>query len=269
MEFFRTAANPWGQNVLLGIAWDLMWVAIIAGLVFVVGHAIYVALASKPALPEDAGGGPADVPERIVRHSMAARLFHWVMALSMFALLVTAFLPVIGIQFAWVTIHWLAGVVLVLAVLYHIFHATLKQDFWAMWINGADVREGVDGFRGFLKRSPGEVSRGAKYPLDHKLYHHIVAIAGLAAIVTGVLMMIRIDTFLWAKNPYFLSDGTWGFIYVLHGLSGVALITLTMAHVYFAVRPEKRWMTQSMIRGWIGRDDYLRHHDPEKWKVDA
>ena len=31
MEFVREAANPWGQNVLLGIAWDLMWVASIAG----------------------------------------------------------------------------------------------------------------------------------------------------------------------------------------------------------------------------------------------
>jgi hypothetical protein len=28
-------------------------------------------------------------------------------------------------------------------------------------------------------------------------------------------------------------------------------------------------MTQSMIRGWIGRDDYLRHHDPDQWKVDT
>jgi len=53
----------------------------------------------------------------------------------------------------------------------------------------------------------------------------------------------------------------------VHGLSGVALITMVIAHVYFAIRPEKLWMTRSMIKGWITRDEYLAHHDPEKWKV--
>jgi hypothetical protein len=44
--------------------------------------------------------GPAS---RIERHSLLARLFHWVMAAAMFVLLFTAFLPVVGVQFAWVT----------------------------------------------------------------------------------------------------------------------------------------------------------------------
>jgi len=270
MEFFRTAANPWGQSVLLGIAWDLMWVAIIAGLAFVVVHAIYVGFVAKPAAAAEVPAAPPDIPERLERHSVSARLSHWLMALAMFALLVTAFFPVLGIQFAWVTLHWIAGIVLLLAVLYHILHATLRQDFRAMWIEKGEVAEGMRDLRGFFRLSAdSEQKRNPKYALDHKLYHHLAAIAGLAVIVSGVLMMIRIDTLFWNKNPYFLSDGTWGFIYVLHGLSGVALITLIMAHVYFAIRPEKRWMTQSMIRGWIGRDDYLRHHDPDQWKADA
>jgi hypothetical protein len=187
MEFFRTAANPWRQNVLLGIAWDLMWVAIIAGAAFVVVHAIYVGVVSGSAEPDTAAPDPGSIPERLERHSMAARLFHWLMALSMFALLITAFLPVIGIQFAWVTIHWIAGMVLLLAVLYHVFHATLKQDFWAMWIGRDELAEGVQGLRGVFRRSADlEKRRGAKYPLDHKLYHHVVAIVGIAAIVSGV-----------------------------------------------------------------------------------
>jgi hypothetical protein len=187
MEFFRTAANPWRQNVLLGIAWDLMWVAIIAGAAFVVVHAIYVGVVSGSAEPDTAAPDPGSIPERLERHSMAARLFHWLMALSMFALLITAFLPVTGIQFAWVTIHWIAGMVLLLAVLYHVFHATLKQDFWAMWIGRDELAEGVQGLRGVFRRSADlEKRRGAKYPLDHKLYHHVVAIVGIAAIVSGV-----------------------------------------------------------------------------------
>ena len=43
------------------------------------------------------------LPDRITRHSLMARVFHWVMAGVMLVLLVTAFFPIMGIQFAWVT----------------------------------------------------------------------------------------------------------------------------------------------------------------------
>ena len=48
-----------------------------------------------------------------------------------------------------------------------------------------------------------------------------------------------------------MSDATWGFTYVLHGLAGVGLVGLVIAHVYFAVRPDKWWITKGMIFGWI------------------
>ena len=38
-------------------------------------------------------------------------------------------------------------------------------------------------------------------------------------------------------------------MYVLHGLSGVGLVGLTMAHIYFAIRPEKIWITKGMVFG--------------------
>ena len=58
-------------------------------------------------------------------------------------------------------------------------------------------------------------------------------------------------------------------MFVLHGLCGVALVTLVIAHVYFAIRPEKRWMTRSMFKGWITREEYLEHYDPELWNLGA
>ena len=62
-------------------------------------------------------------------------------------------------------------------------------------------------------------------------------------------------------------DTTWGITYVTHGLAGVGLVGLVIAHVYFAVRPEKWWITKSMILGWITRRQYLEHHDPDRWTV--
>jgi cytochrome b subunit of formate dehydrogenase len=61
---------------------------------------------------------------------------------------------------------------------------------------------------------------------------------------------------------------TWGMMYVLHGLAGVGLITLTIVHVYFAIRPEKLPITASMIVGSMSREFYLKEHDPTRWIVD-
>ncbi len=269
MEFWRRADNPWGQEVLIGIAWDLMWAALIAGVVFTAGHALYAwLLAPKEESAAVGAGESAGVPERILRHGVAARAFHWLMSISMFVLLITAFLPVIGIQFAWVTIHWIAGVALILMVIYHIVHSIGWRDLWSMWIDKADIKEGTAELTRVFTRSTKPAERAGKYPVDHKLYHHIIAVVTLAAIATGVLMMFRVDTWFWQRNPYILSDGLWGFVYVLHGISGVSLITLVIAHIYFAIRPEKWWITMSMINGWIGRKDYLEHHDPKKWVVE-
>lgn len=267
MEFWREATNPWGQEVLIGISWDLMWTALIAGIAFVAAHAVYVwkftPKSEAPPAPE--AGNTANVPERVTRHTVPARAFHWIMSVAMFALLITAFFPVIGIRFPWVTIHWLAGVGLILTILYHVIHATFWQDLWSMWIAKREVQGGIAMVKAFLKGAPLPHGKAGKYPLDHKLYHHTIGLVTLIAMGTGLLMMFRVDTWFWTRNPYILSDRLWGFVYVLHGLSGVATITLVIAHIYFAIRPEKWWITLSMIRGWIRRGDYIAHHDPARW----
>jgi cytochrome b subunit of formate dehydrogenase len=92
-------------------------------------------------------------------------------------------------------------------------------------------------------------------------------VAGLAAIVTGLLMMNRVRTAVFERNPYIMSDGAWGFTYVLHGLAGVGFVGMIIAHIYFALRPEKLWITKAMVFGTISKREYLEHHDPNRWVV--
>ncbi len=94
-------------------------------------------------------------------------------------------------------------------------------------------------------------------------------LSGLAVIVTGICMMFRVRTVFFPRNPYLFSDMTWGMMYVFHGLAGVGLITLTIVHVYFAVRPEKLPITASMIVGSMSREFYLREHDPKRWVIEG
>ena len=120
MEFLKWAISPWGQRVPIHIAWFLIWVAVIAGFLFFIVHATYLRYFAKPK--EFASSGSpliaARIPEHVPRHSLTARLFHWIMAASMFTLLFTAFLPKVGMPFDWVTYHWIAGSVLTVSILF-------------------------------------------------------------------------------------------------------------------------------------------------------
>jgi cytochrome b subunit of formate dehydrogenase len=268
VDLIEWAQSPWGKQIPIHISWSLLWVFAIGGLLFVVAHAIYVRFWAKAAAHT---GEPAPetarVPERVARHSLGARLFHAIMAVAMLALLVTAFLPKVGVKFAWVTYHWIAGIVLTVSVLYHIIHASFWLDFWSIWPDKVDIEDSSKRVKRALGQFAPAPRKFGKYPLENKLYHLVVMLAGLAVIGTGVFMMKRVRTPFFTRNPYLFSDMTWGWMYVLHGFAGIAFVALVTVHIYFAIRPEKFFLTKSMIFGWISRDHYLEHHDPRRWHI--
>jgi formate dehydrogenase subunit gamma len=272
MDFVTWGLSPWGQTILTHVSWTLFWASLFAGLMFLAAHGSYMLLSAHRKRPETETdrleATYSSLPTRIERHSLLARAFHWVMAAAMFVLLFTAFLPVVGVQFAWVTWHWIAGLVLTGSILFHIIHASFWLDFWSIWVGPKDIPElKAELLRELGHEVPGPKS--GKYPLGNRLYHMAIVVAGLLAVLTGVLMMWRVRTPFFTRNPYLFSDWTWGVTYVGHGLAGVGLVGLVIAHVYFAVRPEKWWITKSMLLGWITRRQYLEHHEPERWRVGA
>lgn len=267
MGILEWATDPFGQRVPIHIAWFLIWVALIAGLAFLIVHAIYVRYFAKEKefVADPAPAEVAQLPERIPRHSLAARLFHWIMATAMFVLLFTAFLPKVGIQFNWVTYHWIAGTVLTISILFHIVHASFFMDFWSIWPDRTDIQDASGRLQRFFGKPAALPRKFAKYPLENKLYHGVVMLTGLAVVATGICMMFRVRTIFFTRNPYLFKDMTWGMLYVLHGLAGVGLITLVIVHIYFALRPEKLPITASMIVGSMSRNFYLKEHDPKRW----
>ncbi|MGA9446957.1 MAG: cytochrome b/b6 domain-containing protein [Candidatus Sulfotelmatobacter sp.] len=271
MDFLEWAISPWGQRVPIHIAWILIWVAAIAGLLFLIVHATWLRYFAKGK--EFASNASQEVvariPKRVPRHSLVARLFHWIMAASMLTLLFTAFLPRVGVQFPWVTYHWIAGAVLTVSILFHIVHASFWLDFWSIWPDKTDVQDAWKRVRRFFGMSAPPPRKFAKYPLENKLFHGVIILCGLSVILTGVFMMSRIRTIFFPRNPYLFGDMTWGLMYVLHGLAGVGLIALVMMHVYMGLRPEKLPITKSMIFGWMDRDFVLKEHDPERWVVET
>jgi cytochrome b subunit of formate dehydrogenase len=264
--------SPWGESVFVHISWDLFWASLVGGLLFLLAHGGYMLFSQHHKRSSEEVDRMererAGLPARIPRHNFVARMFHWVMAFAMLTLLLTAFLPIVGVRFAWVQWHWMAGILLTASILFHIVHATFFLDFWSIWVGPKDIPE----FKAEMLREIGHDAPGpkpGKYPLGNRLYHLAVMVAGLVVIATGVVMMWRVRTGLVDRNPYLMSDPAWGVTYVLHGLMGVGFVGLVIAHIYFALRPEKLWITKSMIFGTISRREYLEHHDPDRWAADG
>ena len=188
---------------------------------------------------------------RIERHKFIDRAYHWLMAACMLILLATAFLPILGIKFEWVGIHWVTGLILTVIVLIHIIRASFWQSFRAMVPDSQDLAH--------------PFARSGKYSLAQKLYHLAISVLILAAIATGLLMWRKVDTPFWQRDPYWLSTDSWGIVYAIHGVAAMALVTMVIIHVYFALRPDEWHLTRSMLRGWITGKEYRDHHDPRRW----
>jgi cytochrome b subunit of formate dehydrogenase len=107
--------------------------------------------------------------------------------------------------------------------------------------------------------------RAGKYTVAQKLMHAALGTAVLVAVVTGFIMLAKVDTPLWKRNPYLLETSTWGVVYVLHGAAALLTLTLTMTHVYFSLLPEKRAYLHAMIGGQMSREEAARIHDPQRW----
>ncbi|MES9995743.1 cytochrome b/b6 domain-containing protein [Desulfovibrio aminophilus] len=264
MNLVTWGTSPWGQPIILHAAWSLLRVFLGLGLAFALAHALWTRLRGHAPSAAVSAAAAARIPECIKRHSLAARLFHWIMAAAVLILLATAFLPKMGLRFAWVDVHVAAGVALLAAIVFHVVHAVCCMDFRAIWPIPADWVEVRDVMQGSGDNPP----RAGKYPLGNKLYHLAIVVVGLAMAVTGLLMLWRVQNPLVSRDPYrFFDDTGWGVVYALHGLAGICLVALVIIHVYFALRPEKRSITRSMLTGSMDRDFFLAHHDPERWKV--
>ena len=245
MEIATYKNDVWGREVFLGASWDLLWVVLALAFTFIAVHAIVMAMRKRAAKPSSSG-------KHVTRHAGVDRVFHWVMAVSIFVLLITGIFPKIGIEFSWLTVHWIAGLVLTAAVLFHIVRAAFWQDLASMVITPRDLKE-LDG-----SAKPG------KYSVAQKSLHAAVTVLTLLVIVSGLAMFAVIDTPWWERSNA-MEESTLGWMFLIHGLSTLALVGVISLHTYFGLRPEKRFYTRSMIKGWISEDELRANHDPDQW----
>ena len=244
----RYKYDVWGEEVILGVSWDLLWVVAVAVLILLAAHAIIMAVLANKKMDK-----PSSEGRRVLRHETIDRLFHWIMAGSILLLILTGVAPIVGLRIAWLNWHWIAGLVLTFVVIFHIVRSLFWQDFKSMILGPRDFGEPFDS-----AKKPG------KYTFEQKGMHWAVTVVVLAVIVTGLLMFIQIDTPFWNRTNS-MPESQLGLVFLLHGLSTLALVALAATHIYFALRPEKLFYTRSMISGWISEDEMTANHDTSRW----
>ena len=247
-QIVRYREDVFGEVVILGVSWDLLYVVFIAVAVLLVAHAIIMAALANKKMDKPSAEG-----RRVMRHESFDRWFHWIMAASIIVLIVTGVAPILGWRLAWLDIHWISGLILTFVVVVHIIRGFFWQDFKSMLLGVKDFGEPFDS-----AKKPG------KYSFEQKGMHWTVTVVALAVIVNGVLMFMEMTTPFWERTNDMPED-TLGLIFLLHGLSTLALVALAATHIYFSLRPEKIFYTRSMISGWISEEEMAANHDTGKW----
>ena len=177
------------------------------------------------------------------RHQTAERLFHWLMAVAILVCVFTAFLPIVGVDFEWVDIHWIAGFVLTASIVFHLWRVFMVLGLSDMALHRRDLTD----LKG-ISDPAFEPIPGRKYDLGQELYHWGIAVVVLATVVSGILMTLKLDTPMWDRDPGLFSGQAWGLIYAGHGLAALALIFMFLLHLYFSLLPEHRDLLRAMIR---------------------
>ena len=238
MGFIEWATSPLGQNVPIHIAWFLIWVALIAGLLLP-GRACHLSAVfceRERVCGRCVSSDCRPVARRIPRHSLTARLFHWIHGRSDVHLVVYR-IPGPGSASSSIgsPITGSPGTVFtVSAVLFHIIHATFYMDFWSIWPDRADLEDAwkrVNRFHGKVVCLAAEICQISAGEQALPRRHHRDRAVGYCD--WRLYDVPCTHHFLSAQLHSLFSDMTWGLMYVLHGLAGVGLITLVIVHVYF------------------------------------
>lgn len=285
-----------GQDVVAGLSWDVLvifsFVAVFTFLVhFIVRDLI------NPADHSNPGDGPppseveADLEERgieeVHRFTATQRASHWIMAISVFLLMLSGFVlmnpnltlnPPFGIS--WVDIHIVFSIVFIGYVIFHIGHVAYNGTWMEMWFGRRDIKDLLVRFDHMIGRRE-QYPRQFKYPSAQKLLHLNVILVSFGIVLTGLVLLRRVTIpGLWTETREFtflgIHFGTgfgspgWGLVdwsFVLHDFLAIAMVALVLGHIYFALRPEEWGITRSMITGTVSRETYAEKYSPSSWDI--
>lgn len=296
IDVFRYARRA-GREVIVGLSWDVLLVLAFLGTLTFLAHYVLRELWNPTEHTDDVGGpSKEEVVENleaqgvaeVQRFSVAQRASHWIMAVAIFALMLSGFIIMntsVTVKalpgLSWLTVHVAAAVTLVGYLVFHVAHVASKGTWEKMWFGRKEAADLWLRFRNLLGMTD-QYPRQFEYPSAQKVLHWAITGASLGVIVTGFVLWRRLNFEpLWSATREFGFLGihfglgtadapglvSWSF--VLHDFFAVGILGLVMGHIYFALRPNEWPITQSMITGRLPASEYAEKYAPESWQVGA
>lgn len=203
---------------------------------------------------------------KIKRHSLIEIIEHWSIAISGIVLLFTGLgclplykryyiteIPGFGwtADFYTVTIvHYVASVVFVSAVIFHIFYHGLRRDF-ALLPKRGDISKSIKAIGamiGLCKEPPSE-----KYLPEQRIAYVGIGFIIILLTVTGIIKVLKNLEWI-VLSPLAESINT-----LIHTLSGFIFIFAFIIHVGTVLLFRSNWpLLKSMLTGYID-EEYVKH----------
>ncbi|WP_141709246.1 formate dehydrogenase subunit gamma [Desulfuribacillus stibiiarsenatis] len=202
---------------------------------------------------------------KILRHSNAVRVIHWLTAISIFLLIFSGIgqMPmykrymlseVIGMGWTadyqvTLVIHYIASVILVTAVAFHLYYHFLRKEFNLIPKRG-DIRESIQIIKAMFGK--GEEPPSEKYLAEQRIAYLYIAFSVGLLIITGFVKVIKNFAF------FSISETTMIVITLLHNIGMVLIMIGIIAHVAAFAIKANRPLVKTMFTGYVD-EDYVKH----------
>lgn len=204
---------------------------------------------------------------------MLVRLNHWLVAVSGILLLFSGFgqMPMYKRYFVtaipglgWsgdfaltLYLHYVASIVFVAAVIFHIIYHAMMNEFGIM-VKKGDIKEGIQGLKAMFGFA--EEPYHDKFQAKQRLAYLAIGATSLVLILTGLVKSYK-NLGNIVLDPYFLEA-----MALLHTAAAGCFLILFFVHVGILLMKNHRPLIGSMITGRISKE-YAGHHHPA-WKTE-
>lgn len=210
---------------------------------------------------------------KVLRHSLAVRMTHWIVAFSGIILLFSGFMQlpmgkrynivkIPGLSWAGnfevtLLIHYISAAVFTAVVFFHIgYH--LKRRELAIVPRPGDIGGAIQGFLAMF--GLGEEPSNGKFQAKQKIIYTIIGSTTLLLIITGLVKSYK-NLGSIVLDPMLLQV-----IAFTHTIGGMFFMILFLAHVAALMLKDHRPMIPSMITGMMDKEHAQKHHS--NWQVD-
>lgn len=210
--------------------------------------------------------------DQILRHSLAVRIGHWLIATSGLLLCLSGigFMPLYGRFYLnavpglhWISnfetqmhLHYLAAMVFSAAVCFHLVFHLRRREFAALPRQG-DLRESGQLLRAML--SGGEEPPHGKFLAEQRLAYLAIGLVSLLLIATGLVLS-------WKNGGQVVPDPTFiQWVTLLHLAATFLFLALVATHLAGLLLKANRPLLPSMLTGKVRREYAERRH--ARWKV--